>query len=110
MVGDGEIRLGPEELDLSIKGKPKKLRFFRLKTPVELNGHLRKPSIGIERGSHSQAGSRGHDSGRHHGAARRDRGIRRPGAGQRRGLLGAAGAKRLTPSAIRQPGRSTIAI
>ncbi len=50
MVGDGEIRLGPEELDLSIKGKPKKLRFFRLKTPVELNGHLRKPSIGIDAG------------------------------------------------------------
>ena len=50
MVGDGEIRLGPEELDLSIKGKPKKLRFFRLKTPVELNGHLRKPSFGIDAG------------------------------------------------------------
>ena len=50
MVGDGEIRLGPEELDLSIKGKPKKLRFFRVKTPVELKGHLRKPSIGIDAG------------------------------------------------------------
>ena len=43
--GHGEIRLGPEELDLSIKGEPKKLRLARLRTPVEINGHLRDPSI-----------------------------------------------------------------
>lgn len=45
--GRGEIRLGPEELDLSIKGEPKKLRLARLRTPVEINGHLRDPSIGV---------------------------------------------------------------
>jgi uncharacterized protein involved in outer membrane biogenesis len=48
--GSGEVRLGPEELDLSIKGEPKKLRLLRLRTPVELNGHLRKPSVGVDAG------------------------------------------------------------
>lgn len=48
ITGRGEIRLGPEELDLSIKGEPKKLRVARLRTPVEINGHLRKPSFGVD--------------------------------------------------------------
>jgi uncharacterized protein involved in outer membrane biogenesis len=48
ITGRGEIRLGPEELDLSIKGEPKKLRLARLRTPVEINGHLRDPSIGVD--------------------------------------------------------------
>lgn len=47
ITGRGEIRLGPEELDLSIKGEPMKVRVARLRTPVEINGHLRKPSVGI---------------------------------------------------------------
>ena len=55
--GSGEIRLGPEELDLSIKGKPKKLRLLRLRTPVEINGHLRKPSIGIDAGRTATQGA-----------------------------------------------------
>ncbi|WP_116810465.1 AsmA family protein [Steroidobacter cummioxidans] len=46
----GEVRLGPEELDLSIKGEPKKLRIARLRTPVEVNGHLLDPSIGVNVG------------------------------------------------------------
>lgn len=48
--GRGEIRLGPEELDLSIKGEPKKLRLARLRTPIEVGGHLRDPSVGINAG------------------------------------------------------------
>ncbi|HWK52162.1 MAG TPA: AsmA family protein [Steroidobacter sp.] len=50
ITGRGEVRLGPEELDLSIKGEPKKLRIARLRTPVEVNGHLRDPSIGVNVG------------------------------------------------------------
>jgi hypothetical protein len=51
------VRLGPEELDLSIKGEPKKLRFARLRTPIEINGKLRKPSIGIDAGKTAKQGA-----------------------------------------------------
>jgi AsmA family protein len=57
ITGQGDVRLGPEELDLSIKGQPKKLRFARLRTPVEINGHLRKPSIGIDAGDTVKQGA-----------------------------------------------------
>jgi uncharacterized protein involved in outer membrane biogenesis len=57
ITGQGEVRLGPEELDLSIKGQPKKLRFARLRTPVEINGHLRKPAIGIDAGKTAKQGA-----------------------------------------------------
>jgi uncharacterized protein involved in outer membrane biogenesis len=57
ITGHGEVRLGPEELDLSIKGQPKKLRLTRLRTPVELNGHLRKPSVGIDAGKTAKQGA-----------------------------------------------------
>ena len=57
ITGRGEIRLGPEELDLSIKGEPKKLRLARLRTPVEVNGHLRDPSIGINAGKTAKQGA-----------------------------------------------------
>jgi uncharacterized protein involved in outer membrane biogenesis len=57
ITGQGEIRLGSEELDLSIKGKPKKLRLTRLRTPVEVKGHLRNPSIGINVGKTVKQGA-----------------------------------------------------
>ena len=57
ITGEGQIRLGPEELDMSIKGEPKKLRLARLRTPVEINGHLRKPSIGINTGKTLKQGA-----------------------------------------------------
>jgi AsmA family protein len=57
ITGRGEVRLGPEELDLSIKGEPKKLRLARLRTPVEINGHLRKPAIGIDAGKTVKQGA-----------------------------------------------------
>jgi AsmA family protein len=47
ITGTGEVRLGPEELDLSIKGDPKKVRIGRLRTPIKVSGHLLKPSVGI---------------------------------------------------------------
>lgn len=54
---DGEVRLGPEELDLSIKGKPKKLRLARLRTPVEIRGHLRDPHLGVDVGKTVRQGA-----------------------------------------------------
>jgi uncharacterized protein involved in outer membrane biogenesis len=57
ITGRGDIRLGPEEIDLSIKGEPKKLRLARLRTPIEIGGHLRKPSIGIDTGKTVKQGA-----------------------------------------------------
>jgi len=45
--GSGNINLGPEELHLEIKGEPKKVRFTRLRTPIEIHGHLADPSFGV---------------------------------------------------------------
>jgi uncharacterized protein involved in outer membrane biogenesis len=45
--GSGNINLGPEELHLEIKGQPKKIRFTRLRTPIEVRGHLADPSFGV---------------------------------------------------------------
>jgi AsmA family protein len=45
--GSGNINLGPEELHLEIKGEPKKIRFTRLRTPIEIRGHLADPSFGV---------------------------------------------------------------
>jgi AsmA family protein len=55
--GKGDIKLGPEELNLEIKGEPKKLRLTRLRTPIEIKGHLRKPSVGIDVGSTAKQGA-----------------------------------------------------
>jgi len=57
ITGRGEVRLGPEELDLEIKGEPKKLRLARVRTPIEINGHLRKPSIGVDAGKTLKQGA-----------------------------------------------------
>jgi AsmA family protein len=48
--GKGDIRLGPEELALTIQGNPKKPRIGRLKTPIRIGGHLKAPSIGVDTG------------------------------------------------------------
>lgn len=57
ITGRGRIQLGTEEVDMQIKGEPKKLRFARLRTPIEINGHLRKPSIGIDAGKTAKQGA-----------------------------------------------------
>lgn len=51
ITGRGELLLGPEELNLSLNGYPKRLRLTRLKAPVRITGHLLKPSVGIGAGS-----------------------------------------------------------
>ena len=47
VTGDGRITLGDEKLDLNIKGEPKKLRFDRIRAPVNIRGTLRHPSISL---------------------------------------------------------------
>lgn len=57
ITGHGNIRLGPEELDLSIEGAPKKLRLTRLRTPIEIRGHLLDPKIGVNVGATAKQGA-----------------------------------------------------
>lgn len=47
--GDGKLDLETEALDFDIDGKPKKVRFLRLRTPVTVGGTLRKPAVGIDK-------------------------------------------------------------
>ena len=55
--GSGNIDLGPEALHLEIKGEPKKFRFTRLRTPIEIRGHLADPSFGINAASAAKQGA-----------------------------------------------------
>jgi hypothetical protein len=55
--GKGDIKLGPEELNLEIKGEPKKIRFTRLRTPIEVKGHLMNPKVGLDVGSTVKQGA-----------------------------------------------------
>jgi uncharacterized protein involved in outer membrane biogenesis len=48
ITGKGDVTLGDEQFDLEIKGQPKKLRLFRLKSPIAVRGPLRKPSVGLK--------------------------------------------------------------
>jgi uncharacterized protein involved in outer membrane biogenesis len=47
VTGEGRITLGDEKLDLNVKGEPKKLRFGRIRAPVNIRGTLRDPSISV---------------------------------------------------------------
>ncbi len=57
ITGSGDIHLGPEKLDLSIKGDPKKFRFTRLRTPIEIKGQLRKPKVSVDVGKVAAQGA-----------------------------------------------------
>ena len=48
ITGRGHVDLGDERLDLSLQGDPKKVRFFRLRTPITLHGTLLHPAIGVK--------------------------------------------------------------
>ena len=48
--GSGSASLGPEELNFSIRGEPKKIRLVRLRTPIEIKGQFLKPSVRLEAG------------------------------------------------------------
>jgi AsmA family protein len=55
--GKGDINLGPEALNLEIKGEPKKVRLTRIRSPIEIRGHLRKPSFGLDVGNTVKQGA-----------------------------------------------------
>lgn len=57
ITGSGEIRLGPEQLDLQIKGEPKKFRLTRVRTPIYIDGQLRKPKVGVNAGKLAAQGA-----------------------------------------------------
>ena len=48
ITGRGRVNLADERLDLSLQGDPKKVRFFRLRTPITLHGTLLHPSVGVK--------------------------------------------------------------
>jgi AsmA family protein len=45
--GDGHITLNDEKLDLNLRGEPKKFRFDRLRSPINIRGTLRHPSVSL---------------------------------------------------------------
>ena len=50
ITGRGEVPLKTESLDLEIRGHPKQVRLVRLRTPIKIVGHLRKPAVSIDAG------------------------------------------------------------
>jgi uncharacterized protein involved in outer membrane biogenesis len=48
--GQGDINLGTEALDLTLKGKPKRFRILHLSTPIAVTGRLRSPHFGLTAG------------------------------------------------------------
>jgi uncharacterized protein involved in outer membrane biogenesis len=51
ITGRGHVDLGDERLDLSLQGDPKRVRFFRLRSPITLRGTLLHPAIGVKAGN-----------------------------------------------------------
>jgi uncharacterized protein involved in outer membrane biogenesis len=46
--GSGDINLGPESLDLELKGSSKRFSFTHLFAPITVGGHLRSPALGVQ--------------------------------------------------------------
>ncbi len=49
--GGGTINLKNEQMDIRVKGHPKKVRLLRLSLPLELQGPLRQPDFGVDPGA-----------------------------------------------------------
>ena len=45
ITGSGQVDMGSEQLDLKIQGQPKKFHLVRVRAPVDIKGHLAKPSF-----------------------------------------------------------------
>jgi uncharacterized protein involved in outer membrane biogenesis len=50
VMGQGNINLQTEALDLSLRGQPKEVRMLRLRTPILVRGTLLEPKIGVQPG------------------------------------------------------------
>jgi uncharacterized protein involved in outer membrane biogenesis len=46
--GHGDIDLGDESINLSLKGDPKQFRITHLLLPISIKGHLRHPIVGVQ--------------------------------------------------------------
>ncbi len=106
ITGQGEVRLGPEELDLSIKGEPKKLRLARA---AHAGRDQRPPAQAPDRRRCRQDGEAGRRGcGARCGADARGgaAGLHRSGAGEGRKLRGAAGNREESPRPKPPPKRS----
>jgi len=49
--GEGYVSLRDEALDLRIQGQPKEARLIRIAAPIELQGRLRAPEVGVDAGA-----------------------------------------------------------
>jgi uncharacterized protein involved in outer membrane biogenesis len=57
ITGRGNIDLNSEDLDLAFQGDPKKIRFGRLRTPIDLHGTLLHPAVGVKAGKLVEQGA-----------------------------------------------------
>ncbi len=48
IAGEGSVHLETETLDFILRGYPKNVRFFQLRSPIVIRGTLKAPSIGIQ--------------------------------------------------------------
>ncbi|HEY6621247.1 MAG TPA: AsmA family protein [Steroidobacteraceae bacterium] len=48
IAGEGFVHLETETLDLILRGYPKHVRFFQLRSPIVIRGTLKSPSVGIQ--------------------------------------------------------------
>jgi uncharacterized protein involved in outer membrane biogenesis len=48
IAGEGAAHLGTETLDFVLRGYPKSVRFFQLRSPILIGGTLAHPSVGIQ--------------------------------------------------------------
>jgi uncharacterized protein involved in outer membrane biogenesis len=48
ITGEGRVLLGPETLDLKLRGEPKGLRILRFKAPVLVQGTLLQPKFSVD--------------------------------------------------------------
>jgi len=48
IAGEGFVHLETETLDLILRGYPKHVRFFQLRSPIAIHGTLKSPAIGIQ--------------------------------------------------------------
>jgi uncharacterized protein involved in outer membrane biogenesis len=48
IAGEGAVHLGTETLDFVLRGYPKSVRFFQLRSPILIGGTLKHPSVGIQ--------------------------------------------------------------
>ncbi|HTV78831.1 MAG TPA: AsmA family protein [Steroidobacteraceae bacterium] len=55
--GHGTVNLGTEALDLTISGDPKKFHLVRIRAPIDIRGHLLKPSFAPDAGKLAKQGA-----------------------------------------------------